>query len=138
MRKGQGDRHDRLRLVSTKPCTLSTIIYISGHCPQPTAHHYIPLRWRGTLKKYMKKAKSIEIRNYRSNIEVYASFGDDNDMYGGRVYHRTIDIDSIPSASYIGTIREIQEECIGDDYGITLAQARVIKNHIKRYAAYAN
>jgi len=84
----------------------------------------------------MIKAKNIRIDNYRSNIEVFADFGEKYQNMNGRVYHRIVDSDSIPSPSYIGTIREIQADCSMEEnggWGITLAQAKEIKSHIRRY-----
>ncbi len=75
----------------------------------------------------MKKAKSIRIDNYGSNIEVYADFGEGNEEEGGRCYFHYTDGDTIPSASFLPTIREIWE----DAGVITLAQAREIKEAMR-------
>ena len=65
----------------------------------------------------MKKIYEIRINRYRSNIEVYLVGHPDIT----RIYYLTTDSDSIPSASYIPTIRNIYESC---DKIITLDQAR--------------
>ena len=72
------------------------------------------------------KAQKIDIRDYRSNIEVFAEFKDQED--NGRIYTIETTNDTIPSASYIPTISEIIEEC---DNLITRKQASEIKHAIK-------
>lgn len=73
----------------------------------------------------MKKAISIDIRNYRSNIEVFARFARTED--NGRIFTASTNADSYPTASSIPTIRQIWEDC---DKQITLEQAREIKQAI--------
>lgn len=82
----------------------------------------------------MKKAISINIRDYGSNIEVYATFKNSADESApGHVYSRSYD--TIDRPSDIGTIREIQaDSAMKGEYGITLAQARQIKSHLRSYS----
>jgi hypothetical protein len=72
------------------------------------------------------KAQKINIRNYQSNIEVFAEFKNQED--NGRIYSIETNSDTIPSASYIPTILDIIEKC---DNLITREQASEIKHAIK-------
>lgn len=82
----------------------------------------------GKAKK-MQKAQSIYIREYNSNIEVFASRNDDNGNWkgAGRVLSITCDADTIPSASYVPTIKQLHNDA--DGY-LTTEQCRTIKNRI--------
>jgi hypothetical protein len=83
----------------------------------------------------MKKANSIDIREYNSNIEVFASRDDDDDNWEGRgrVLSITCDADTIPSASYVPTIHDLHSDA--DGY-ITLDQCREIKERIYNHCEH--
>lgn len=83
----------------------------------------------------MKKANSIDIREYNSNIEVFASRDDDEGNWegSGRILSITCDADNIPSASYVPTIRQLHENA--QEY-LTLKQCRAIKDRIYRHCQH--
>jgi hypothetical protein len=85
----------------------------------------------------MQKANSIDIRAYQSNIEVFASRDDDNGYWegSGRILTYTIDADTIPSASYVPTIRQIHADANGY---LTMAQCRTVKQAILSHASALN
>jgi hypothetical protein len=78
------------------------------------------------------KAKKINIRNYCSNIEVFAEFGrgrdeDNPNEEDGRILSITTDSDHFPRRSSVYTLAEIVEKCGGL---VTYNQAKEIKEAI--------
>ncbi|MFA6897771.1 MAG: hypothetical protein WCQ96_05850 [Patescibacteria group bacterium] len=74
------------------------------------------------------KAKTIDIRNHRSTVEVFADFCKENQNHNGRIFMLDTTSDSIPSASYIPSINDIWEIC----ENITREQAKQIQHAIRR------